>query len=413
MSSNDNQNWPYPGSPGAGTPPGAPGSGPDPTQAIPTQSGWPAASGGTAPESATPSGWGTPQASSGWGSGTTQPIPTQGGWGGGETQQFPVAGSAAGAYGQQSQGSWGAAPQSGYGQQGSNPPPGGYGGQPGYGSYGEPPQKKNGLVWWIIGGVVLLAGIVVGILFLTGVLGGGDEPDDAATSPVSTAPIAPTVAPTTPAADPAPVVGNGPPGTDPELDALWTSCAGGDMAACDELYWNSGVGTPYEDFAKTCGGITDSAAGLCEIEFGDPGTTTTPSAYGDDATLDALWDGCSGGSMVDCDDLYWLSGVGTEYENYGATCGNTQEWSAGSCEIADGTDNPASEPGSGAPGTDASLDALWTSCSEGDMAACDELYWNAPSGSDYETYGGSCGGTQPDDYGFWCHPDSSNLYGTG
>jgi hypothetical protein len=41
-------------------------------------------------------------------------------------------------------------------------------------------------------------------------------------------------------------------GDDPELDALWDSCDGGDLVACDDLYWRTfGV---YELFAQTCGG---------------------------------------------------------------------------------------------------------------------------------------------------------------
>ena len=42
-------------------------------------------------------------------------------------------------------------------------------------------------------------------------------------------------------------------GDDPELDALYDSCAGGDGAACDELYLNSAAGSEYEQFAGTCG----------------------------------------------------------------------------------------------------------------------------------------------------------------
>ena len=42
-------------------------------------------------------------------------------------------------------------------------------------------------------------------------------------------------------------------GDDPELDALYDSCAGGDGAACDDLYLNSAAGSEYEQFAGTCG----------------------------------------------------------------------------------------------------------------------------------------------------------------
>lgn len=42
-------------------------------------------------------------------------------------------------------------------------------------------------------------------------------------------------------------------GDDPELDRLWDACAGGNAAACDRLYYDSGFGTRYEQFGNTCG----------------------------------------------------------------------------------------------------------------------------------------------------------------
>lgn len=42
-------------------------------------------------------------------------------------------------------------------------------------------------------------------------------------------------------------------GDDPELDALYDNCAGGDGTACDDLYVKSAPGTEYEQFAGTCG----------------------------------------------------------------------------------------------------------------------------------------------------------------
>ncbi|MEO1062515.1 MAG: hypothetical protein AAFZ07_13945 [Actinomycetota bacterium] len=53
-------------------------------------------------------------------------------------------------------------------------------------------------------------------------------------------------------------------GDDPTLDALWDGCEGGDLAACDELYWTTPVGSVYEEFGATCGRRTDgSTTGLC------------------------------------------------------------------------------------------------------------------------------------------------------
>lgn len=52
-------------------------------------------------------------------------------------------------------------------------------------------------------------------------------------------------------------------GDDPHLDSLWDGCAGGDMAACDQLYLESPIGSEYEDFGDTCGRRQD-AGGLCD-----------------------------------------------------------------------------------------------------------------------------------------------------
>ncbi|WP_372595384.1 hypothetical protein, partial [Actinotalea sp.] len=43
-------------------------------------------------------------------------------------------------------------------------------------------------------------------------------------------------------------------------------------------------------------------------------------------------------------------------------------------------------------GDNAELDALWDQCEAEDWSACDELYLSSAIGSDYEAFGGSCGG---------------------
>jgi hypothetical protein len=43
-------------------------------------------------------------------------------------------------------------------------------------------------------------------------------------------------------------------------------------------------------------------------------------------------------------------------------------------------------------GPDDVLDAYAQSCFDGDLQACDDLYYEAPPMSDYETYGTTCGG---------------------
>ena len=42
-------------------------------------------------------------------------------------------------------------------------------------------------------------------------------------------------------------------GDDAELDALWDGCEGGSGADCDALYFDSPVGSRYEQYGNTCG----------------------------------------------------------------------------------------------------------------------------------------------------------------
>jgi hypothetical protein len=70
-------------------------------------------------------------------------------------------------------------------------------------------------------------------------------------------------------------------GDDPELDALWDGCAGGDMAACDELYRQSPSDSEYEEFADTCGGRTEGGTWCEDTEVGG---TAAPSS-GEDGSL--------------------------------------------------------------------------------------------------------------------------------
>ena len=79
-------------------------------------------------------------------------------------------------------------------------------------------------------------------------------------------------------------------------------------------------------------------------------------------------------------------------EAFGDTCGGTTaggEWCAGS--------TPAESPCG-----DAELDALYYSCANGDMQACDDLYMQSPVDSACEAFGDTCGGTTSG--GTWCSP---------
>jgi hypothetical protein len=93
---------------------------------------------------------------------------------------------------------------------------------------------------------------------------------------------APTTPPTSTApADPATV------GTDPVLGPLATACHDGDMVKCDELYFASPTGSPYEAYGNTCGQRTAIDEYCVDIypppDDGSEGTTTTESDESDDS----------------------------------------------------------------------------------------------------------------------------------
>lgn len=194
-------------------------------------------------------------------------------------------------------------------------------------------------------------------------------------------------------------------GDDPALDALWDACEAEDWQACDDLYMQAPLGSEYESFGDTCGNRTDGTS-MCVDEYADPieeptEEPTEPSgdaqSYGDDAYYDSLWDMCAAGDPFSCDELYLTSPVGSDYEAFGDTCGET---TAGGtyCGTAELYGGPY------APGDDAALDALWGSCEAGDMVACDSLYEQSGSGTIYETLGDTCGGQQGIGTQLWCDP---------
>ncbi|WP_229023186.1 DUF2510 domain-containing protein [Actinomarinicola tropica] len=55
-------------------------------------------------------------------------------------------------------------------------------------------------------------------------------------------------------------------GDNPTLDALWDACEGGDGQACDDLYFQSPLGSEYEEFGDTCGGRFEAGEVLCSME---------------------------------------------------------------------------------------------------------------------------------------------------
>lgn len=58
-------------------------------------------------------------------------------------------------------------------------------------------------------------------------------------------------------------------GEEQDFSALIDACEGGDMAACDELYFATPIDSPEEEIGATCGGRSDEELnGSCEDTFG-------------------------------------------------------------------------------------------------------------------------------------------------
>ncbi len=53
-----------------------------------------------------------------------------------------------------------------------------------------------------------------------------------------------------------------------DSSSLHSECAGGDMSACDSLYYESPSGSSEEEFGSTCGGQYSEQDGDCELNYG-------------------------------------------------------------------------------------------------------------------------------------------------
>jgi hypothetical protein len=184
-------------------------------------------------------------------------------------------------------------------------------------------------------------------------------------------------------------------GDDPELDTLWMACDAEDDGACDELFFSSPVGSGYEAFARSCGGRRTSSSGGCHVGSDPVPVATTPpgragDGYGDNPGFDALWDACDGGIHDACDDLWGMSPLGSGYEAFASTCGNTTVATDGGCSEqlggSAGDDFFAQHYGD-----DPGLDVVHDACRAGGGAACDLLYDMSPIDSDFERFALTCG----------------------
>lgn len=131
--------------------------------------------------------------------------------------------------------------------------------------------------------------------------------------------------------------------------------------------------------------LDDATGGLDDL------TTEDPMSFGDDPELDALYTACGEGDWQACDDLYRSAPVDSDYFAYADTCGG--QWEAGTttfCVEAMNEDEP--EPTDLTNAEIIYFEALKGACAAEDWAACDDLYLESPIGSDYETFGDTCGG---------------------
>lgn len=180
--------------------------------------------------------------------------------------------------------------------------------------------------------------------------------------------------------------------SDSRLDALWEACAEGDFESCDDLFLEAPSGSSYEDFGDSCGNRNEPAGYCVDIYASETSPAITPGGdgYGTDPGLDALWDDCEAGDYSACDDLFFAAEYGTEYSDFGDSCGYRNE-PAGYCENIYGSSPEGSSTSTGSYGSDSYLDLLWDLCEAGDFASCDDLYIEAPRNSEYEYFGDSCG----------------------
>jgi hypothetical protein len=144
------------------------------------------------------------------------------------------------------------------------------------------------------------------------------------------------------ASDLPPGVAPGDLGDDAALDEAADRCFDGDLDACDDLYFESPLGSGYERYGSTCGTRNVETFGGCVTRYA--GQTTAedlppgepPGDLGNDPALDDLAQHCFEGDMDACDQLYIGSPSGSDYESYGAACGGRTVDAGGSCRATHG-----------------------------------------------------------------------------
>lgn len=188
--------------------------------------------------------------------------------------------------------------------------------------------------------LVLMAAALLLVLAAcgSGVENGSDITVDTKPDSTETTPTTDTTAPDNsdipPGQDPRDILGD-----DQDLNDLANQCFDGDMGACDQLFSDTPVDSDLEAYSQTCGGRIDQQDGAphCLARF-DPADPEEPGNLSDDP------------------------------------------------ELADSTPDEISQ-----------FEDQAQECFDGDLGACDDLFLDTPVGSDFETYGTTCGGRTGDD----------------
>lgn len=156
-------------------------------------------------------------------------------------------------------------------------------------------------------------------------------------------------------------------------------------------------------------GETDDVSGLAFVggtvtpadlsaPLGEPGAA---DALGTDEVQGELARACEQGDLRSCDDLYQRGAVGSSYESFAFACGARLDpppaaGQAPNCRLR--SIGHVAVAGPGLPrGESPTLDGLAEACGAlNGVEACDTLFRQAPQGTEYASYGVTCGYRTPD-----------------
>lgn len=99
-----------------------------------------------------------------------------------------------------------------------------------------------------------------------------------------------------------------------QLSQLAADCVGGNMTACDRLFWGSPVDSDYETLGLNCGGHADFP---CADEASDAAIDLAELMAG-------LASDCLSGDREACDDLWWMSPPDSSWESLAEACGGNE-----------------------------------------------------------------------------------------